>query len=229
MRNVTAREIMSAPVITVAPDAPVRDVVALKVRYGISGLPVVDEQGRLLGIVTEADILRKEDRPQPSPPIVPGHGRSLWLERRVDQYQQLTGTTAGELMTEHVLTAREDTHVHALVHLMLAHGINRVPIVRDGRVVGIVSRADVLGVFLRDDEDIVSEVRRSLAREVDLDPSVVTILCKEGVVTMSGRVGRRSERDLVVTWTRAVDGVVGVDAEHLTYSVDDVALGRITA
>ncbi|HYM68941.1 MAG TPA: CBS domain-containing protein [bacterium] len=229
MRNLTAREIMSAPAVTVSPDTPVREVVTLMVRFGISGLPVADEQGRLLGIVTEADVLRKEERPQPSPPIVPWHGRSLWLERRVDQYQKLTGTTAGALMTENVLTATEDTHVRELVHLMLAHGVNRIPIVREGRVVGIVSRADVLTVFLRDDEEIVNEVRRSLAQDAGIDPSGLTITCTDGVVAVAGQIGRRSDRDLAVTWIRAVDGVIGVQADHFTYVVDDVALGRITA
>src|SRR5690349_8873104 len=98
MRHAVAREIMSSPVITVSPDTPFREVVATMLQHSISGLPVVDDKGRLLGIVTEADLLLKEETPQPQPALIPWHGSSLRLERIVDRSRKATAMTAAELM-----------------------------------------------------------------------------------------------------------------------------------
>jgi CBS domain-containing protein len=227
MRHVVAREIMSRPAITIRPETPIRDIVNLMLRFGISGLPVVDAQGRLLGIVTEADVIHKEAEPSPSPPAIPWHGRSLWLERRVDRYRKAMGTTARDLMTENVVTAGEETSVRDLAHLMLSRGVNRVPIVTEGRVVGIVTRADILKVFVRSDEALVAAVRDALVHDLWIDPTHLTIACTGGVVTIAGKVDRRSDRDLAVKWIRSIDGVIGVEAGGLTFRIDDLALGRV--
>jgi len=228
MTAMKARDIMSCPVITVAPDTPFQQVVTLLLTHRISGVPVVDEEGSLLGIVTEADLIRKEESPAPQPPIIRWHGASLWLERAVDRYQKVIASTASELMSENVVTAREDTSVHELAHLMLSRGINRVPIIRDRCVVGIVTRADVLKVFARSDATIESAVRDTLAHDLWIDPADLTISCSGGVVTMAGQVDRLSDRELVVKWIRSIDGVVNVRATALTYRIDDLALGRVT-
>src|SRR5579859_6154961 len=108
MRHVTAREIMSSPVVTARPETSVRQIVELMLRSRISGLPVVDDDQRVLGVVTEADLLEKEDRPSPQPPLLSWHSRSLRLERMLGRYRN----------------------------------INRILIVRAGRLAGIVTRAD---------------------------------------------------------------------------------------
>src|SRR5262249_28663118 len=149
MRQVIAREVMTTPGITVSPDTPFGNIVAIMLKHRISGVPVVDEGGRLVGIVTEADLLLKEEEPRAQPALIPWHGSSLRLERIRDRHRKAEGRTAGALMTENVVSATEDATAHHLAHLMLARDVNRVPIVRDGRVVGIVTRADVLKVFTR--------------------------------------------------------------------------------
>ncbi len=227
MRHVIAREIMSRPVITVRPDTPVRDIVTLMLRFGISGLPVVDADGRLLGIVSEADVIVKEEAPRPSPPALAWHGRSLWLERRVNRYRKAVGTTARDLMTENVVTAGDETSVRDLAHLMLSRGVNRIPIVTDGRVVGIVTRADILKVFTRSDDALVAAAKDALVHDLWIDPTPLAITCANGVLTVSGQVDRRSDRDLVLKWLRSIDGVVGVNGEDLTFRTDDLALGRV--
>ena len=227
MRHVTAREIMSSPVVTARPETPVRQLVELMLRSRISGLPVVDDDQRVLGVVTEADLLEKEDRPFPEPPILTWSGRSLRLERMLGHYRKATGTVARDVMTEHLITAAEDTNVQELAHLMLRHQINRILILREGRLAGIVTRADVLKVFLRSDESILQTIRETLARELYIDPATLTLTCAGGVVTASGTVDRHSDWALVIKWIRSVDGVVALRADDLNYRVDDLALGRV--
>jgi CBS-domain-containing membrane protein len=227
MKRMVARDIMTTPVITVRPDTPFRELVDLMMRHRVSGLPVVDEGGRLVGVVTEADLIHKEETPLPEPPLIPWHGGSLRLERLVDRYQKATGTTARDLMTENVVTASEDTPVRELAHLMLTHHINRIPIVRDGRVVGIVARTDILKVFTRRDEELVAVIRETLAEDLWIDPANLTITCQDGVVTIAGEVDRLSDRDLIIKWVRSIDGVVRLDADRLTYRINDLALGKV--
>jgi len=196
-------------------------------QHRISGLPVVDESGRLVGIVTEADLLLKEEEPRAQPALIPWHGSSLRLERSHDRHRKAEGTTAGVLMTENVVSATEDATAHHLAHLMLARDVNRIPIVRDGRVVGIVTRADVLKVFTRGDEALLKVAREALARDLWIDPKALSISCLNGVVTVSGTLDRRSDRDLLLRWVKAIDGVVDVNADRLEFRVDDLALGRV--
>lgn len=226
MRHVTAREIMSSPVVTARPEMPVRQIVELMLRSRISGLPVVDDDQRVLGVVTEADLLEKEDRPSPQPPLLSWHSRSLRLERMLGRYRKATGTVARDVMTENIITAAEEATVQELAHLMLRHGINRILIVSRGRLAGIVTRADVLKVFLRSDDSIVQTIRETLARELYIDPGTLTVKCADGIVTVAGTVDRHSDWALVVKWIRAVDGVVAVRADDLAYRIDDLAFGR---
>ena len=227
MRHALAREIMSSPVITVSPDTPFKDIVAIMLEHGISGLPIVDEGGRAVGMVTEADLLLKEEEPRAQPGLIPWHGSSLRLERIRDRHRKAEGTTAGTLMTENVVSATEDATVHHLAHLMLTHDINRIPIVRDGRVVGIVTRADILKVFTRGDEALLKVVKETLAQDLWIDPKALSITCLNGVITLSGQAERHSDRDIIIRWVKAIDGIVGVNADHLEFRVDDLALGRV--
>lgn len=227
MKHVLAREIMTSPVFTIPPETPFRDIAALMLERGVSGLPVVDTDGQILGIVSEADLLLKEESPQPQPPLFGWHGASLKLERMVNRHRKATGATAGEIMTENVVTAGEETTVHELAHLMLTHEINRIPIVRDGRVVGIVTRADVLKVFSRSDEALLAAVREAIVRDLWIDPAGLIVTCQNGVVAVKGTVDRRSDRDIIVRWIAAIDGVVRLNADFLEYRIDDLALGRV--
>src|SRR3990170_5850888 len=152
MEGLSAKTIMSAPVVTIRPETPVRDAVRMMLDRHISGLPVVDDEGRLVGIVSEADLLPKEAQSPVSEPLVGWFGRSLWLERLVTGHQKVEGRTVGEVMTHNVVTAEEETPVHVLASRMMRYAVNRLPIVRAGRGVGIVTRARVPQGFLRSAE-----------------------------------------------------------------------------
>jgi CBS domain-containing protein len=227
MRHATARDIMTSPVISVRPETAIREIVGLMLRSKISGVPVVDDDQRVLGVVSEADLLEKEDRPYPEPPLLAWHGNSLRLERMVGRYRKATGAVARDVMTENLITAGEDTEVHELAHLMLRHGVNRILILRNGRLAGIVARADVLKIFLRSDDSLLRTVRETLARELYVDPATLTLSCADGVVTVAGMVDRHSDLALVLKWIRSVDGVVAVRADGLAYRIDDLALGKV--
>ncbi|GAB4513694.1 MAG: CBS domain-containing protein [Anaerolineae bacterium] len=142
-------EIMTTEVHTVRPDTPVQEIVRIFRDHAISGVPVVDEKGNLVGIVTEMDLIRRHARPH-APiyfpvldaliPIRPE--RSYW-----ETVRRILATTAGDLMTSPVQTVTPDTDVADLAALMVDRGVNPVPVLDGGRLVGIVSRTDLLRVI----------------------------------------------------------------------------------
>jgi CBS domain-containing protein len=216
-----ARDIMTSPVITARPETTIRDLAALMTTHHISGVPVVTAEHELVGIVTEGDLLYKEVIPKPHEP--PAVIRRLPIRSVIEAQQharKAEGTRAYEIMTSPVLTVTETATVHEIAHVMVKHGINRVVVLRAGRVAGIVSRADVLKAFRRPDAELTEVIRTSLMHDLWIDLSKVTVEVKDGVVFLDGAVERRSERDLAERWAATADGVVEV-RNRLTYAVDD--------
>ena len=222
MSPLPAKAIMTAPVITVTREMAVRDAVQILVERHISGLPVVNAAGELVGIVTEADLLYKEATPKPAEPLLRWFGRSLWLERLVGAYRKVEGRTVGDVMTHNVITATEDTPVHVLASRMVRFGVNRLPIVRDRTVVGIVTRADVLKVFLRSDELLEREARKILA-EFLLFGEEVGVSAARGVYALRGVVGSPGRRQALLTRLWSVDGVVAIDYRDLKEAYQESA------
>jgi CBS domain-containing protein len=146
-----ARELMTSPVVTVGPDAPVKEAARLIVTHGFAVLPVVDADDRLLGVVTEADLLRNRLLPDP---------RELIHDRPPAPVPLAPSGVAGVMTTE-VVTAMPDTHAAELGRLMVERHLRAVPVVDRDRLVGIVSRVDVLRTIARDDDAIACDVRGS--------------------------------------------------------------------
>ncbi len=209
-----AREMMSTPVITVRPEAPLKEVAALMIARGVSGVPVVDRDGRPLGMISESDFLAREEVGQYT-------GVFTRLAETFGAGAKVHGRTAADLMTSPMITAGPDTTARELGHLMAANAINRVPIVEDGRIVGIVTRADVLRTLIRPDEAITAEIRWRFEHELWINPDDLRVETRSGVVTLAGTVETRADAELSKRWARAVDGVVDVDAQGLRYEVDD--------
>ena len=222
MDALTAKSIMSAPVVTIRPELAVRDAVRLMLDRHISGLPVVDGEGQLVGIVTEADLLAKEAQPPVSEPLVGWFGRSLWLERLVTGHRKVEGRTVGEVMTHNVVTAEEETPVHILAARMMRYGVNRLPIVRAGQVAGIVTRADVLKVFLRSDELLVREGRR-LLDDFLVYGEEVGLTVEGGVFLLHGVVGSAGRRQALLRRLWNIDGVVALDDRELRETYRETA------
>jgi CBS domain-containing protein len=216
--NRRVRDVMSAPVVTVTDSAGFKEIVGLMQKHGVSALPVVDGDRRLVGIVSEADLLLKEEY------ATEGTSRERLLDFRwrKSERAKAAGTFAAQLMSRPVVTVEPEATLAKAARLIHEEKVRRLPVVdADGRVVGIVSRADLLKVFLRSDAEIHDDVKESvLRRALWLEPHDVKVTVRDGVVLLKGQVEQRSMIPLVVELASDVEGVVGVDS-RLDYEVDD--------
>jgi len=211
--------LMTKHVVTVSPETSLKRVARLLTRYRISGLPVCDADGAVLGVVTEADILCKEQGVSPTPGGLLG-----WLFEKADgEGARIGAHTAGEAMTSPATTIAPDASVNEAARIMTTRHINRLPVVRDGRLVGIISRADLVRAFHRSDEEIEHELSEDvLLHRLWLSPKDVNVSVDDGVVEISGMVENRTQAELVAAYAVRVPGVVEV-VSHVTWRVDDQA------
>ncbi|MEN6414062.1 MAG: CBS domain-containing protein [Veillonellales bacterium] len=145
-----AQDIMEKEVVSVNQQATVREIAQVLLDHKISGVPVVDDAGDLVGIVTEGDLLHKEMSPR-IPHFVNILGAIIYYNgvRRYDEdFKKLMAGQACEMMTKKVITVDEDADIDAVVKLMIEHGIKRIPVVKDNKVLGIVSRRDIIRALL---------------------------------------------------------------------------------
>ena len=205
------RDAMTAPAITIGPDAPYRAIVHSLLTHDISGLPVVDLQDRLLGIVTEADLIAADAY---------GHSRRrvLGLVGDVVAGQQIewivaaSEMTAAELMTPETVVADLDDDLASIARLMLETPCKRLPVVRDGRVVGIISRHDLLRRFDRADRELSLDISNLLADPAQITGAgAVKATVSNGVVTLTGTMtdidAEQSMEDAIIE----IDGVADLD------------------
>lgn len=213
MKRPTVETVMTSDVVTVPSDASFKEVTATLVDHGISGVPVVDAERRVIGVVTEADLLRRAAADQGVRP-----GREQRPNERPD------APTAGEAMSSPAVTTSAGTTVDEAARTMSRHGFKRLPVVDpDGRPVGIVSRADLLSVFLKTDAQIHNEVTHEIViQSLWLDPAEVEVDVRDGVVTLRGRVPLASLVPIAERLTASVYGVIQVINE-LDYDEDDSA------
>ena len=209
---------MTREVISVAPETPLKEVARLLVANRISGMPVVGYHGEVLGVVSEADILRKEEGVSSELP------RPIaWLSRKLDgELDKIGAVTAGEAMTAPAYTVRPGQRTTEVARVMVDSMFNRVPVVSDGVLVGIVSRADLVRAFIRSDEEIEHDVREDvLLREMLLNPGDVIVSVDNGLVTLSGQVGSQEDAKVLERRVRGIPGVVGVAANLRWRPQDD--------
>jgi len=219
-----ARDIMTSPVLTARPETTVRDLAALMTTHHISGIPIVTAEQELVGIVTEGDLLYKEVLPKPAePPFIVRRLPIRAVVTAEEHVRKAEGVRAYELMTTPVMTVTETATVHEIAGVMVKHGINRVPVMRAGRLAGIVSRADVLKAFRRSDAELTEAIRESLIHDLWIDMAKVTVEVREGIVYLDGVVDRKSEMDLAEKWAAMADGVVEV-RNRLTYQLNDARI-----
>ncbi len=220
-----AKDIMTTNVVTVTPETPVPEVARLLLDRKISGVPVVDDSGRVVGIVSEGDLMRR-------PELDTERSRPWWLQlamgsrEAADEYAKAHGSKAGQVMSRQVVTVDEDTPVGDIARLLEERRIKRVPVVRDGKLVGIVSRANLLqglaaertGVTvipLRvEDRAIREDTTRALAQQGWLSHGTLNVIVKDGVVELWGYVESDEERRAIRVLTENVPNVRGV-VDHL--------------
>ena len=195
---------MTADVVTADRNMSYKQAAELLTGQRVSAIPVVAKGGRVIGMVSEADVLRKAERR----PWRRG-GRLAGRARR-DQ-AKARARTAGELMTSPAITISPNASLSAAARLMNAHRIRRLPVVNAaGDLVGVVSRRDLMKVFLRPDEDITAEVRSVLAQILPEDAGQVTVGVSDGVVTLDGALDDQDLIPVAVGLASGVDGVVAV-------------------
>ena len=145
-----AKDIMVKDVITVSPEATIREIATVLIENKISGVPVVAANGNLVGIVTEGDLLYKENNPR-IPDFINILGAIIYyrnVERYNADFKKLMAGTASEIMTAKTIVVSEDTEIDKIVGLMLEHDIKRIPVVNGDQVIGIISRADIIKTLL---------------------------------------------------------------------------------
>ena len=211
------RDVMTPEVVTVGEQASFKEIAATMDEHRVSALPVLDAEGRVAGIVSEADLLLKEEFPEG-----PAGGRLFQGRRQRVERAKAAGATAAELMTAPAVTIGPDATVTEAARVLHRHGIKRLPVVDPaGPLLGIVSHADLLKVFLRADAEIAQEVRQEvLMRAMWVNPDTVTVTVHDGIVTLSGQLERRSLIPITVSLVHGLDGVVDV-VDRLTFEVDD--------
>ena len=207
--NATVKDVMTAEVVAVRRDTTFKELAAVLRRYRVSALPVVDDAGRVIGVVSEADLLAKEALADPGVMAEVLHRKDV---------RKAEGLTAGDLMTSPPVTAAPEDPIGQAARMMHFMRVKRLPVVNSGgQLVGIVSRSDVLAVFDRPDEDIRTEIVDSmLLHEFLIDPRLFKVTVESGVVTMEGTPETAALGRALVRKARHVPGVVAV-RDRLTY------------
>jgi CBS domain-containing protein len=202
--------LMTKDVVTVAPDTSLKDVAGLLSERRISGAPVCDRDNTVLGVISEADIIRKEQGLAPDV-----HGLARWFTRLFDgELDKVEARTAREAMTTPALTVRPFDPVSKAARLMVEHRINRLPVAVEGRLVGIVTRADLVRAFHRTDDEIADQIRDEVFVDaLWLGPEELDLTVQDGLVAISGTVDTESDARVVDHLVRSIPGVVDVTAE----------------
>jgi CBS domain-containing protein len=209
--QVKVGDVMTRDLVTVGPDASFTEIVDVLLDRDVSGVPVVDRDRNLLGIITEADLISKEAYPS-------RRRRHLSLVRdhlagrKPDWVRKSTARRATQLMSTDVLYVSPDDDLTTAARLMLERGVKRLPVCENGRLVGIVSRSDLLAPFRRSDDELAMEVKEMLADPLRApEHHQVSFEVHSGVVSLHGATRFPSDIRVLVAFVSGIPGVVGVD------------------
>ncbi len=225
-----ARDVMTAPVITAAPETPIREIASLLLEHRISGLPIV-EGGRVVGILSEGDLLRRIE-------IGTERRRSKWLDVLIDPNVQAAdfsasrGMLARDVMTSDVVSVAPDSDLAEVARLLEQHRIKRVPVIDGERLVGIISRANLLRALalyqppavqdLQSDEAIRKALQERLADEEWFRASRVNVVVSDGVVHFWGTVKSEEQRRALEVAARSIPGIRDVQ----NHTIGDIFPGN---
>jgi len=218
--NATVKDVMSIRVVAVRQNATFKDMAAMLHEQRVSAFPVLDKHNKVIGVVSEADLLTKEALEGEMPGVF--HGMVHHREQ-----VKAGALTAADLMTKPPVTIGPDETVTAAARLMYSRRVKRLPVTNEtGTLIGIVSRSDVLSVYDRPDEDIWHEITQDLILKTYLcDPAHFTVTVKDGIVTIEGKPETTEVGRDIIESARHVEGVVAVrdrlsypPAEHHNYA-----------
>ncbi len=202
------RELMTANVVSVRPDASLREAATLLMEHRISGLPVVNGTGEVVGVLSEADIVAKASGGT-------GNGGLLsWLVGPDIEERKVEARTVAEAMSSPALSVAPTRPVHEAARRMISEGVNRLPVVENGKLVGILTRADIVRAFTRDDGELATEIREDILRRTFwVTPGSVAVTVSDGRVTLEGEVETEGDTEMLPIFVSRVPGVVSVHAE----------------
>ncbi len=220
MKQWTVQDVMTTEVVSVSVDTPYAEVVSLLADRKVSALPVLDGFNRVVGVVSEADLLHKVE--------FIGDDTDFrffeWGTKKANR-AKANATTAGDLMTSPAVTVQPGVSLVIAAKRMENDHIKRLPVLDEmGRLIGIVSRRDLLKMYLRSDAEVRDEVVEGVLRQLLwIDPLTVQVEVSDGIVTLSGEVDRKSTAQIAVHVTKRVPGVVQV-SDHLAFDYDDTTI-----
>ena len=208
-------DLMTTEVVTVTPGMSLKEAARTMTDLGVSGLPVLDDQGRIVGIITEADFLAREaGRAEPR--------RRRLLDALFSEPQVAEAENVEQAMTLDPVVIYPEASLTEAARVMVNHGVKRLPVVdAEGKLRGVISRADVVAAFTRPDDVIEDEIREDVIRRIlFLEDGAVDVKVADGVVTLRGTVPTKSDARLLEELTRRLDGVVRLDA-GVEFEIDD--------
>lgn len=222
-RHRAVSDVMTSRVHVATPLTPFKLLVRLIEENRISAVPIVDQQGIPIGIVSETDLLLKQRRPE-----LESSRDLLHVQKRRHERAKAAGTVASEVMTSPAITVGSDTSLSRAARLMQERNVRRLVVVDErGRIAGIVSRSDLLQVFLRTDEELREEIAGKLIPAVlPSSNDAIGVEVRWNIATLSGEVDRKSDADMLTRLARELDGVVGV-VDQLTYRWNDIDTATI--
>jgi CBS domain-containing protein len=228
MGAMKVRDIMVADVATVGPRMPLKWVAAVLLERNITGVPVVNDAGRVVGVVSETDILQKE---LGADSATHRHGGRFKRRNGGRVPKKVEARDAGEAMSAPALAVRPTATVTEAATLMVERHVNRLVVIDDGEVVGpvgdgplvgIVTRADLVRAFARHDTEVAAEIAELMVRELAIPPWSVTVDVRGGEVALTGHVDARSTVEILAMRVRAVPGVVSV-ISNVSWRVEEPA------
>ena len=222
-----AHEIMTRNVVTVGPATPVQEIAALLAEKRISGVPVVTPDGTVLGILSESDLLRRTE-------LGTERKRKWWLKFFADpdemarEYAKSHGLKAEDIMSRQLVSVRDDAELSEIADLLEQRKVKRLPVVREGKLVGIITRGDLVRAFSRlsitrkagtaDDTALDRAVLEKMRAQDWLDGTYINATVTDGVVALRGFIGSSDQRRALRVLIEGIDGVRGVD-DQLTVGV----------
>ena len=213
-------DVMTADVYTTTPETPIRTLARRLGEHGVAGMPVIGDDGSVIGVISEADVLAKARR-QPEDAGRTALSRLLH-PRPTQEPLKRDARTVAEAMTAPAVTIESFASLATAAARMLEHGVNRLPVTERGRLVGIVSRADLVRAFARSNDEVLADVREQveLHQALNGESDLVKVDVNDGEAVLTGAVRRRSDAEALPRLVRLVPGVVDVRSE-LSWSEDE--------
>lgn len=217
-RTWRVRDVMSEELVTTTPDTPFKILVEQILLDGVCALPVLGPEGNLVGVVSETDLVTKQEHQAGGEALqwtrhllrLADNRDSAIVAATLAEFSKAAGRTAEDVMTSPAITIEPDATLTKAASLMHRRGVNQLPVLDGGQLIGIVTRGDLLKAFLRTDREIELDAAEAIHSVLN-EPDAITVAVAEGVVTLQGEVASQVEAEVAVGTVGAVSGVVGVD------------------